>query len=157
MPEQVPQKVDCAAHNRAHAQRRHRHRPGRRRDPLGAPARRSFRDLLPELDGDQFWISELTIEVHHYQDETILGFNGTTEWALDSVPLDKAIWLPREDQLRTLIGDRLESLQRTPDGWTVTYRTDTTGGGAGSVTHTDPEEAYAAALLDIAGAFTPSE
>ncbi len=111
----------------------------------------------PELDGDQFWISELTIEVHHYQDETILGFNGTTEWALDSVPLDKAIWLPREDQLRTLIGARLESLQRAQDGWTVTYRTDTTGGGAGSVTHTDPEEAYAAALLDIAGAFTPSE
>ncbi|MCB1299829.1 MAG: hypothetical protein KDB28_00725, partial [Tetrasphaera sp.] len=32
----------------------------------------------PELDGDQFWISELTIEVHHYQDETVLGFNGTT-------------------------------------------------------------------------------
>ena len=58
-----------------------------------------------ELSGQVFWISDLTIEVHHYQDQTVLGFNGTTEWALDSVPLDVALWLPREDQLRELIGD----------------------------------------------------
>ena len=57
-----------------------------------------------ELSGQVFWISDLTIEVHHYQDQTVLGFNGTTEWALDSVPLDVALWLPREDQLRELIG-----------------------------------------------------
>ena len=111
----------------------------------------------PEFEADVFTVSEMTIEPRRYSTGTILAFNGTTEWALDSVALDDALWLPREDQLRALIGDRLESLQRTPDGWTVTYRTDTTGGGAGSVTHTDPEEAYAAALLDIAGAFTPSE
>ena len=42
-----------------------------------------------ELSGQVFWISDLTIEVHHYQDQTVLGFNGTTEWALDSVPLDE--------------------------------------------------------------------
>ena len=102
-----------------------------------------------ELDGDLFWISDLTIEVHHYQDETVLGFNGTTEWALDSVPLDKAVWLPREDQLRELIGDRLTALHRTPGGWQVHFAEP--GGQEQVCGHPDPEEAYAAALLTIAG------
>jgi len=103
-----------------------------------------------ELTGDLFWISDLTIEVHHYQDETVLGFNGTTEWALDSVPLDKAVWLPREDQLRELIGDRLVALQREREGWSVRY-VHSVGGAEAVALHTDPEEAYAAALLAIAG------
>ncbi|MFC5272404.1 hypothetical protein [Brachybacterium sacelli] len=30
-------------------------------------------------------------------------FNGTTEWALDSVEQHEAIWIPREDQLRTAL------------------------------------------------------
>ncbi len=111
-----------------------------------------FAMAAPELSNDIFWISELTIEVHHYQDETILGFNGTTEWALDSVPLDKAVWLPREDQLRMLVGDRLDALRRTPDGWSVSYRRSGSGSAdAALVHHADAEEAYAAALLDIAG------
>lgn len=103
-----------------------------------------------ELSGQVFWISDLTIEVHHYQDQTVLGFNGTTEWALDSVPLDKAVWLPREDQLRELIGDRLVALQREREGWSVRY-VHSVGGAEAVALHTDPEEAYAAALLAIAG------
>ena len=42
------------------------------------------------LAGDVFWISDLTVEVHTYRDQSLLGFNGTTEWALDSVTLDQA-------------------------------------------------------------------
>ena len=30
----------------------------------------------------------------------ILAFNGTTEWALDSLEAHEALWLPHEDQLR---------------------------------------------------------
>ncbi len=68
----------------------------------------------PELTADVFWISDLTIEVHHWGGQSLLGFNGTTEWALDSVSLDQALWLPREDQLRTLLGDRLLRVDRLP-------------------------------------------
>lgn len=100
-----------------------------------------------ELAGQIFWISDLTIEVHHYQDQTILGFNGTTEWALDSVPLEVAIWLPREDQLRALLGERLETLRRTDEGWEVTVRT---GGQRTAYVQKDVEEAYAAALIAVA-------
>ena len=42
----------------------------------------------------------------------ILAFNGTTEWALDSLEAHHAVWLPREDQLRDLLGDAFASLDR---------------------------------------------
>ena len=35
----------------------------------------------------------------------VLAFNGTTEWALDSIEVDEAVWLPLEHQLRDLLGD----------------------------------------------------
>lgn len=101
----------------------------------------------PELLGQVFWISDLTIEVHHYQDQTILGFNGTTEWALDSVPIDVALWLPREDQLRELLGNRLLSLNARDDSWVVTLQDDE---GVADVGHADAECAYALALLSVA-------
>lgn len=94
------------------------------------------------LTGEVFWISDLTVEVQTYRDQSLLGFNGTTEWALDSVTLDEALWLPREDQLRELIGDRLVALTRDAEVWTVTTTT-------GHNTHADVECAYAAALLDL--------
>lgn len=66
----------------------------------------------PELDGQVFTLSDMTIEAHEYPTGTILGFNGTTEWALDSVAKDEALWLPREDQLRELLGGTFIGLQR---------------------------------------------
>lgn len=66
----------------------------------------------PELAGSVFTLSEMTIEAHEYPTGTILGFNGTTEWALDSVAKDEALWLPREDQLRELLGATFRSLRR---------------------------------------------
>nr|WP_179446579.1 hypothetical protein [Naumannella cuiyingiana] len=93
-----------------------------------------------ELTGDVFWISELTIELHSYHDQSVLGFNGTTEWALDSIPLDRAVWLPREDQLRELLGERLVSLRRVAGEWEVAT-------SHGRYRHADAEEAYARALL----------
>ncbi len=41
----------------------------------------------PEFDADVFTVSEMTIEPRKYPTGVILAFNGTTEWALDSVAL----------------------------------------------------------------------
>lgn len=99
------------------------------------------------LLGDVFWISDLTVEPQTFGEHTVLGFNGTTEWALDSVTLDQALWLPREDQLRDLLGDRLESVVRLPGiGWQVTY-TDAPGSVPSHIVDADLECAYARAVL----------
>ncbi|WP_353952374.1 hypothetical protein V6K52_02720 [Knoellia sp. S7-12] len=99
------------------------------------------------LTDEVFWVSNLTIEPQHFADQTVLGFNGTTEWALDSVSLDQSLWLPREDQLRTLLGDRFDSLRRTDDGWEVAYAA--SDGTRHTVTDADVECAYARALLTL--------
>lgn len=69
-----------------------------------------------ELAGEVFTISDMVVEAHSYPTGTVLGFNGTTEWALDSVEQADALWLPREDQLRDLLGGTFRSLARTLDG-----------------------------------------
>ncbi|QKE83543.1 hypothetical protein [Arthrobacter sp. NEB 688] len=99
------------------------------------------------LTGDVFWISDLTVEVRSYGGRSLLGFNGTTEWALDSVTLDQALWLPREDQLRGLLGDRLSAVVRTATGWRVDYATGP--GDLHSVQDADLECAYARAVLAL--------
>ncbi|NYE00222.1 hypothetical protein BJY21_001406 [Kineosphaera limosa] len=104
-----------------------------------------FTITAEQLLGDVFWISELTIELHHYGGQSVLGFNGTTEWALDSVSLDQALWIPREDQLRELLGDRLLSVHRNAAGWRVV--TQGIGGDALDTDDADLECAYARALL----------
>ncbi len=75
-----------------------------------------FRIVQPELDDELFTLSEMTIEAREHPTGTILGFNGTTEWALDSVAQDDALWIPREDQLRELLGGTFVSLTRAEDG-----------------------------------------
>jgi hypothetical protein len=69
-----------------------------------------------EVDGDVFYLSDMTVEAHQFSTGTVLGFNGTTEWALDSVAIDDALWLPREDQLRALLRATFRSLDVLPDG-----------------------------------------
>jgi hypothetical protein len=75
-----------------------------------------FAILQPEMTGDVFTISDMMIEAHEFSTGTVLGFNGTTEWALDSVAQDDALWLPREDQLRELLGGTFVALQVHPPG-----------------------------------------
>ena len=65
-----------------------------------------------ELSDAVFTVSDMTIEVHDHPSGTILGFNGTTEWALDAVTLDQALWYPSEEQLRTLLGGAFRALRR---------------------------------------------
>ncbi len=105
----------------------------------------------PELDGELFTLSEMTIEAREYPTGTVLGFNGTTEWALDSVAQDDALWMPREDQLRDLLGGTFVSLVRGfagSDDWVVTTREPTTGR---TREHVAPSaaDAYALALLAL--------
>ena len=61
----------------------------------------------PEFEADVFTVSEMTIEPREYPTGRILAFNGTTEWALDSVALEDALWLPHESQLREMLARRL--------------------------------------------------
>lgn len=112
-----------------------------------------------------FTVSDMTVEAHEYPTGTVLGFNGTTEWALDSVGVDETLWLPREDQLRDLLGRSFVSLTRVagtdgdadgPLGGTtesVVFEVRTRAPGAdveaSAQTHAAslPDDAYALALL----------
>src|SRR5579875_679881 len=98
-----------------------------------------------EFDGETFTVSDMTIEAHEFDTGTILGFNGTTEWALDSVALEQALCIPREDQLRELLGEAFVSLQATAAGrLRVTIRQE---GELHEFEARDAASAYADALL----------
>ncbi|TQL01208.1 pilus assembly protein CpaE [Cellulomonas sp. SLBN-39] len=75
-----------------------------------------FSVVRADMGGEVFTISEMVVEAHEHPTGTVLGFNGTTEWALDSLRQDDALWLPREDQLRDLLGGTFRSLARSTDG-----------------------------------------
>ncbi len=97
-----------------------------------------------DLDEHVFVLSDMVIETLEVADgPPLLAFNGTTEWALDSLEAAEAVWLPREDQLRALLGSAFVSLERvpgTPEGYAVTV-------AAGRHVDVTAEAAYARALL----------
>ena len=103
----------------------------------------AFRIDLVEADDDLFVLSDMTVEAHEFSTGTVLGFNGTTEWALDSVALDEALWHPHESQLREALGRAFVSLTAI-DGYTVTA---TIEGVAGTYVAAEAADAYAKALL----------
>lgn len=100
-----------------------------------------------DMDSDVFVLSDMTIEVHRFPaGGTVIAFNGTTEWALDSVEQSDALWVPAEHQLRELLGEAFAGLAPTGDGYRVTLRVDgVTSGYEGP----HPAEAYGRALLDL--------
>jgi hypothetical protein len=99
-----------------------------------------------DLDDEVFVLSNMVIQVHRLPEGSVIGFNGTTEWALDDVDQDEAIWLPREDQLRTLLGGTFRGLTRTRAGYAVEIAV----GDEPAVFEADePEPAYGAALLHL--------
>ncbi|MEP6563432.1 MAG: pilus assembly protein CpaE, partial [Nakamurella sp.] len=69
-----------------------------------------FTLLTGAFDGEVFTLSDMVVEAHESKAGTVLGFNGTTEWALDATEATDALWLPREDQLRSLLGAAFRSL-----------------------------------------------
>ena len=100
-----------------------------------------------DMDDEVFTVSEMTVEVHDFPSGRVIGFNGTVEWALDSVDLDRALWLPAEHQLRQLLGTTFRRLEAVPDGWRVTIEV---LGRPHEVTAADAEDAYGQALLELA-------
>ena len=99
-----------------------------------------------DMDGDVFVLSEMTVEVHRFPHGEVIGFNGTTEWALDSIDQRQSVWLPSETQLRHLLGRTFQSLEPVADEWRVTINI---GGRTTSVQHADADEAYGLALLHL--------
>ena len=99
-----------------------------------------------DIEADTFTVSDMTIEPHDYPTGTILGFNGTTEWALDSVSIGDAVWLPREDQLRELLRATFRRLRRLPDAYEVEIEL---RGETLRFEHPDASEAYGMALLEF--------
>jgi len=100
----------------------------------------------PEFEADIFTVSDMTIEPRDYPTGRILSFNGTTEWALDSVALEDALWLPSENQLRELLRGVFRSLRRLSD----THEVEIVLGGETIVfQHPEPADAYALAVLEL--------
>lgn len=99
-----------------------------------------------DMDGDVFVVSELTIDVHDAPTGRLLRFNGTTEWALDTVEADAVVWLPHEGQLRAALGAAFRRLEPVGDGWAVVTEI---GGVERRHVDVDAERAYARAVLDL--------
>ncbi|TFB65599.1 hypothetical protein E3N86_02705 [Cryobacterium sp. Hz7] len=107
----------------------------------------AFRIERSGFESDVFTVSDMTIEPHEFDTGTILGFNGTTEWALDSLALEDALWMPREDQLRVLLRSTFRSLTRQgEDSYRVTVALN---GAPEFFDAADPADAYGNALLRL--------
>ena len=103
----------------------------------------AFRIDRVEADEEVYILSDMTVEAHDYGTGTVLGFNGTTEWALDSVDLDDALWLPHEHQLRQFLAATFRSLT-VRDGFTVEIESE---GQVRCFEADDAANAYARAAL----------
>lgn len=103
------------------------------------------RFMIPaaDLEHDVFVIAEMTIEVQQVPGGHLIKFNGTTEWALDSIDAEQVVWLPREDQLRGLLGAHFDRLEAIGGGFAVVL---TDGSRHVDI---DAERAYARALLAV--------
>ena len=104
------------------------------------------------IDDEVFVISSMTVDVLELPRGRVIGFNGTTEWALDSVHLPDALWLPHEAQLRELLGEQFAGLSADPPTAgpspdSGAYQVGLRDGRA--FRDADAECAYAAALLAV--------
>jgi hypothetical protein len=106
-----------------------------------------------DLDDRVFVLSHMVVEVIDSPVGPLLAFNGTTEWALDSIEIDEVVWLPLEHQLRQLLGPAFVGLEVLPGdepatrGYAVTIRL----GDGGTQRHVDlsADAAYLRAVLAL--------
>ena len=110
------------------------------------------RFLVPDRDLDEevFVVSGMSVEVSDLPTGPEMRFNGTVEWALDSIAQNEVIWLPREEQMRDALGPlflRLERIHAEPERYYAVVVT----GEHGEERHVDvdAERAYARALLSV--------
>jgi hypothetical protein len=106
------------------------------------------RFVVPDrgMDEEVFVVSNMVIEVHDAPTGQVIGFNGTTEWALDSLEQRQVVWMPRESQLRELLGDRFRRLESVTGGFAVVLELE---GHERREVDADAESAYARALLAV--------
>ena len=99
-----------------------------------------------DMDNEVFTLAEMTVEVHDFPSGRLIGFNGTVEWAIDSVYAQDSVWLPSEGQLRERLGATFRRLERDRGTWRVVL--DVAGR---EVVAADPDaaEAYGLALLHL--------
>ena len=100
------------------------------------------------MDEDVFVLADMTVDVQRdFAGGPVIGFNGTVEWALDSVQQEEALWLPAEDQLRDLVGPAFVRLERDEVGrYRVLVRMD---GEVVAFRDIQAADAYARALLGV--------
>jgi hypothetical protein len=99
-----------------------------------------------EADADVFYLSDLTVEAHEFSTGTVLGFNGTTEWALDSVAIEDTLWLPSEAQLRELLGAAFVRLDAAGEEFRAVAVID---GETREFLDPNASDAYARALIEL--------
>lgn len=108
--------------------------------------------VIPDkgLDDLVFVLSDMVIESRRMAlGRQLLAFNGTTEWAMDTLAASEALWLPREDQLREAIGEAFMSLELIPgetSGYAVAMLL---GDREERFVDVEVESAYARALLAL--------
>ena len=96
-----------------------------------------------DLDDEVFVVSGMSIEVANLEFGAEMRFNGTVEWALDSIAKAEVVWLPREDQLRDALGSRFVRLESVTGGYTVVLD------DGSRYADIEAERAYARALLSV--------
>jgi hypothetical protein len=108
--------------------------------------------VIPDhgLDELEFVISDMVVETRRMAfDRQMLTFNGTTEWAMDTLAASEALWLPREDQLREILGEAFMGLEYIPGeapGYAVSMLL---GDSEKRFVDVDVESAYARAALAL--------
>jgi hypothetical protein len=106
------------------------------------------RFVVPDrgMDDQVFMISPMVVEVQHTPTGPVMAFNGTTEWALDTVVQGEVVWLPSEARLREALGPAFIALAPAPDGFRCTVEV-----SGAPVDHLQPTaaEAYGRAVLHL--------
>ena len=108
--------------------------------------------VIPDhgLDELEFVVSDMVIETRRMAfGRQLLAFNGTTEWAMDTLAASEALWLPREDQLRDVLGEAFMGLEYIPGeapGYAVSMLL---GDTEQRFVDVDVESAYARAALAL--------
>ncbi len=97
-----------------------------------------------DMDDDVFVLADMTVDLQRLPHGEVIGFTGTTEWALDSVEQQQSVWLPSESQLRELLGGTFRRLVRRDGRWRVEIEVT---GRTFATEHSDTAEAYGLALL----------
>ena len=112
--------------------------------------------VIPDAGMDQkmFSIGDLQTSIQPYFGVQHIMFHGTSEWALDQVMVDEAVWIPSETQLRLAIEERVPDTTYTLERRAEGYRCSVAGISDNGAVYQSAEDAYASALLALIGSTT---